>query len=101
MMNQSQMLSVVVDEASRDDVIDLLMTMDDISGFTLSTVNGFSREHSQYDIAEQVAGYRQLFRIDILHDVHQCEGLLTGMRDLKAASSIRYWVTPVIETGKL
>ena len=98
---EQQLLSLVFDGASKDDLIDLLMGLEQVSGFTLSEVSGFSHEHAQYDIAEQVAGYRQLYRIDVLHNPEQLNVLLQALKGLGTANGIRYWVTPVLEAGKL
>lgn len=100
-MNEQQILSLVFDEASKDDLVDLLMSTEEVSGFTMSNVSGFSREHSQYDVAEQVAGYRQLFRIDVLHQAQQLNVLLQALKGLGTANAIRYWVTPILDSGRL
>lgn len=100
-MIKQQVLNLVFNQTSKDDVVDLLMGMNDITGFTLSNISGFSQEHSQYDIEEQVAGYRQLCKAEIMHNIPQLPELLATLKELKTNNGIRYWVTPIFESGKL
>ena len=61
-MDDRQLLVMMVPGDLRDDVIDSLISGEGISGFNMTTIAGYSREHSQYDLREQVEGYRQLFK---------------------------------------
>lgn len=100
-MSQQQILTLIVDAASHDDLVDTLMGLESITGFTQSSVNGFSHAHAQFDIAEQVAGHRELFRFDVQHEAPQLERLLATIKELRTANGIHYWVTPVLASGKL
>lgn len=85
----------------RDDVVDCLTACDGISGFNMTTMAGFSKEHSQYDVREQVEGYRQLFKFEVMHSSTQQPSLLAALRPVCSSANIRYWVVPVLEQGHL
>jgi hypothetical protein len=98
-MSDHQLLIVVVPVDIKDDVVDTLIGLEDISGFNLETIAGYSREHSQFNIREQVEGYRQLFRFEIMHKSDQQERLISSLRPVCAGPHLRYWIVPIVEQG--
>ncbi|MCB1704431.1 MAG: DUF3240 family protein [Halioglobus sp.] len=100
-MSEQQLLSIVVPNDLRDDVVDVLAACDLVSGFSMSAMAGYSREHSQYDVREQVEGYRALCQFEVLHQRVDQDGLLACLRQAFTATAIRYWITPVLEHGHL
>jgi hypothetical protein len=85
----------------RDDVVDALIRCVGISGFNMTSMAGYSKEHSQYDLREQVQGHRQLFKFEVLHERHQQDNLLAALRPAAAAGHVRYWTVPVNGHGHL
>jgi hypothetical protein len=100
-MHNSQLLVVMVPEDMRDDIIDVLIGCVGISGFNMQSIAGYSREHSQYDLREQVQGHRQLCKFEVLHEPEQQAQLLAALRPASSATHIRYWILPVMEEGRL
>ena len=98
-MPEHQLLIVVVPVDIKDDVVDTLIGLEDISGFNLETIAGYSREHSQFSIREQVEGYRQLFRFEIMHRSDQQDRLISSLRPVCAGPHLRYWIVPIVEQG--
>lgn len=96
-----QLLIVMVADAIREDMIDALIQCDSIGGFSQYEINGYSREHSQYDLSEQVAGYRKLCRFEIQHNAALEAELLALVRAVCSASHARYWVVPILHGGQL
>ncbi|TGD74843.1 DUF3240 domain-containing protein [Mangrovimicrobium sediminis] len=96
-----QVLVAIVSEGIRDDLIDALIELPEISGFNLQAIDGYSREHSQYDLREQVAGYRRLCRVEVMHAEEHQAALLARLNTVSAASPIRYWITPLLGCGHL
>lgn len=96
-----QLLIIIVSATVRDDLIDTLITYEGISGFNLQEINGFSREHSKYSLSEQVAGYRKLFRFEVMHDRDQEAQLLSQLGKVCGASHARYWIMPLSRSGQL
>ncbi len=74
----STMLLIVLAPAGRrDDLVDALMGNDHVSGFTLSPALGYSREHSHFSLGEQVAGYRDYSRFEVLFEADEQESCST------------------------
>lgn len=101
MANNQQMFTLILDQAIKDDAVDIAMSQDQISGFTLSDAYGFSHQHVQYDVKEQVEGYRHLYRLDVIHSAEQLDQLLKAFKQLNARFKLKYWVTPVLSSGEL
>ncbi|MGQ8365128.1 DUF3240 family protein [Glaciecola sp. 1036] len=97
--NHSSILTLFFSKNLYDDLVDCLMSNEDIAGFTINQVQGFSRQHAQYDVAEQVAGYRNLYSVDILISNEQLEKTLNAFSEIGSDHPLRYWVTPVTESG--
>ena len=100
-MDEQQMLVMMVPAGLGDDIVDTLIGIDGISGFNMTTIAGYSREHSQYDLREQVEGYRQFFKFEVMHRRDQRETLLGRLRPVCESANIRYWVLPVLEQGHI
>ena len=94
-------LVAIVPEDLKDKVVDTLMGESFISGFSLSKIQGFSKEHSHYNIKEQVEGYRDFFRFEILHQAFTSDKLRQLLSKTNNNKRIRYWILPLIETGVL
>ncbi len=96
------MLLVLLAPADRrDDLVDALMGNDHVSGFTLSPALGYSREHSHFSLGDQVAGYRDYSRFEVLFEVDQKAAVLESLRRASGNERLRYWIMPVPETGHL
>ncbi|WP_162846031.1 DUF3240 family protein [Seongchinamella sediminis] len=96
-----QILVAVIPENLRDDVVDALIEMPQISGFGMQVIEGYSREHSQYDLREQVAGHRRMYRLEVMHTQAQEAELLDALQSSCTANPVRYWITPVLGWGHL
>jgi predicted metal-dependent hydrolase len=99
-MNE-QVLVAMFSAGIRDHLIDALIGLPEISGFSMETIDGYSREHSQYDLREQVAGFRRLCRVEVLHSREHEAVLLEALRQVCSGSPIRYWITPLLSAGHL
>ena len=100
-MDSPQLLVLMVPGDIRDDVVDTLMACDGISGFNMLPMAGYSKEHSQYDLREQVEGHRKLFQFEVMHDPEQEASLLAALRVVCATANIRYWILPLLSQGHL
>lgn len=95
------MLVAIVPEDLKDKVVDTLMGETSISGFSLAKIQGFSKEHSHYNIREQVEGYRDFFRFEVLHQASTSKQLCELISKTNNDKRIRYWILPLIEAGAL
>ena len=100
-MDDRQLLIMMVPADIRDDVVDALIGCDTISGFNMTTIAGYSREHSQYDLREQVEGYRQFFKFEVMHPAARQAALMDALRPACAVAGVRYWIVPLREQGHL
>lgn len=95
------MLVAIVPEALKDKVVDTLMAESFLSGFSLAKIQGFSKAHSQYNVREQVEGYRDFYRFEVLHQASSSAQLCQILSKTNSDKKIRYWILPLIETGVL
>lgn len=100
-MSDLQLMVILVPWRLHGDVVDALMGFHDISGFSSVEIAGFSREHSHFDVAEQVDGARRFSRFEILHAPAQREAILAAIEPLVGREHVRYWVVELVETGRL
>lgn len=100
-MPDTRLLVLLAPAERRDGLVDALMESAEISGFTLTPALGFSREHSDFSLREQVAGYRDYSRFEILLEADQQERVLEALREAAGNERLRYWITAVPQTGHL
>ena len=93
------MLVLVAPGEIRDDLVDALMSCDLVSGFNMGQIAGFSREHSRFNLREQVVGYRDLFRFEIVHRSDDREALMSALAPVCERSHCRYWLLPLLHEG--
>lgn len=100
MQVDNQALIIIAPREIKDDLVDDLMQLDIISGFSLTVIDGYSREHSHYSVDEQVEGYRRFFRFEILHRTTQEQQILEALKQTCGPANIRYWLQPVSKVGR-
>lgn len=98
-MSSDVLMTAFVDKALEMDLVDCLIECDFVSGFTLSNVNGFSREHAKLDQAERVAGCRMMIKAEVIHDTANTQRLLQLLADLNGRFPIRYTITSLLQHG--
>ncbi|WP_439101402.1 DUF3240 family protein [Congregibacter sp.] len=98
-MNGDALLVLLVPQPRRDDVVDALMSMEAVSGFSVTDAAGFSRAHSQLNRRELVQGYGDYERFEVLCDEETRRDLFQALKDVAGRDHFRYWVMPVLEDG--
>jgi hypothetical protein len=83
----------------KDKIVDLLMTMEQLSGFNLKVINGYSKEHSCFNITEQVAGYREFIQFEVLLEAKEKNALITHLMPVCQPAKLKYWFLPTIASG--
>ncbi|MCM2527025.1 DUF3240 family protein [Shewanella algae] len=94
-----QLLVLIVQHNLKDDVVDTLMSLDYLSGFSLINICGFSREHSHFNLKEQVEGYREFYKFEVMHPQESQQALLQTLAEVCRHS--RYWIVPIATDGVL
>jgi hypothetical protein len=100
-MDSLQVLVLIVPVALQDDVVDALIGLPAVSGFTLSDAAGYSSEHSQFNLSEQVEGSRKFSRLEVVHEPLIFEELCAALEQAFGGQAVRYWLSPVLEQGHL
>ncbi len=100
-MSQEQLLVLVVANELKERIVDALIELDEISGFSLSNIEGYSREHHQLSVAEQVAGHRGMARFEVIHERALERALLAALKTACALGEARYWIIPLAVSGRL
>ena len=81
-MSTEQLLVLIAQNDIKDDIVDTLIELEFLSGFSLGNICGFSREHSHFNIKEQVEGYREVCKFEIMHPGAQQAALLVPLEML-------------------
>lgn len=95
--NDMLILVAMVPENMKDVLVDALIAQKQLSGFSLSKIQGYSAANSHFNIQEQVEGYKDLYRFEIMHEAGFSEHLLTIVKSLFHTGNLRYWVTPTLQ----
>lgn len=96
-----QLLVLIVQHNLKDDVVDTLMSLDYLSGFSLINICGFSREHSHFNLKEQVEGYREFYKFEVMHPQESQQALLQTLAEVCRHNPYRYWIVPIATDGVL
>ncbi|MDX5406476.1 MAG: DUF3240 family protein [Chromatiaceae bacterium] len=104
-MTDLEMLHVFFPLDLRDAVVDALLELDELSGFSIVPIDGHSRDNSQLDKLEQVVGYRRMFRLEIIAGTELRQRVIALLRECRSCrpgdKGIRYYVTAVLDSGHI
>ncbi|GGO63483.1 DUF3240 family protein [Bowmanella pacifica] len=101
MSEDNVLLSILLPLKAKEEVVDRLMSLDWLSGFTIRSIEGHSREHANLSIREQVQGYKQLVQFDIMLQESGLSSVFEQLTGVLQPGSMRYWVVPVRATGRI
>jgi nitrogen regulatory protein P-II 1 len=101
-----KVLTLIVRETAAQDLVDLLLCDEQISGFTTFSGEGHScstRENPFENDADRVLGYVPRVKVEILLEDEAVEHVLDRLRQCEScvAGQGIWWVTPVTDSGKL
>lgn len=99
--NTFQLLVVIVPEEIKDNLVDALIGTEVMTGFSLSKIQGYSRENHHYNIQEQVEGYRDFYRFELLHQQADYAELISHIKEVSPNGNLRYWCVPVFDAGSI
>ena len=98
-MTEELIFTLNVPTSLKDEIVDRLISLASITGFNLTKMSGYSKEHSLYDISEQVEGYRTFYQFEVLIASDEVNNLKNSLNPICQPAKLRYWITPVIENG--
>lgn len=83
-----------------EDLVDYLLELDCVNGFTSLPVRGHGRHGLGLSLAEQVSGRRQRLRVEILLHAGDVDTVLAGMATA-VGRDITWWTQPVTRNGRI
>lgn len=98
-MHEQVIFTLNVPTELKDEVVDILIGLPNITGFNLKTMQGYSKEHSLFDISEQVEGYRSYFQFEVLITLTDVERLKQSLKPACQSAKLKYWLTSVLDSG--
>jgi hypothetical protein len=101
MTERKILLTCMVPDNLKDDAIDFFLSSEGQTGFNMIPMMGFSKEHSQFDLVEQVQGYRSFVQFQVMLERCQWSMFKTELSAALSNSDIRYWLTYLDEEGHL
>lgn len=93
------MLILNINPELEEDLVDYLLQLDYVSGFTSFQVRGHGR-HSVMSLAEQVSGRRKRTQIEIVLQEADVPEVLQGLES-NVGRDITYWQQPVSNYGRI
>lgn len=99
MTSPQVLFTLISPKELKDDIVDELMAMPELTGFNLKKISGYSKEHNSFNTTEQVEGYRELYQFEVLINQAEQEALMSVLRPICQSMHLRYWLIPVIENG--
>ncbi len=95
-------LSLVCHKALEERLVDHLLDHPQwVDGFSVSQIDGHSLKEHLPTMLEQVRGRSQRIEIRCVMNLQDAQALLAHLKSQEANSEIAYWITPVIDYGRL
>jgi len=94
------LLRLNVPPGLEEDMVDLLLSSDDISGYQSYTTRGHGRVGAM-TVAEQVAGRRNRVQFEIVLNENVLDATLHRLKEAFPIKDVIYWVMPVLKSGRL
>ena len=93
-----RLLVLNIDPKLEEDLVDFLLSFDDLNGFTSFTTNGHG-EHSQFSLAEQVAGRQKRIQFQVIANQEVFDHLLPQLRE-QVGANIFYWLQDIYNVNR-
>lgn len=85
-----------------DELIEQFLSHPDwAEGFTLLKAEGYSRHHETLSTPELVRGRAERMAVKIVLEADKAQTLLAYLKSRFPKRDVAYWLTPVIEFGRL
>jgi hypothetical protein len=95
-------LTLVCHKSLEERLIDHLLEHPEwVGGFSASQIEGHSLKEHLPSMMEQVRGRSQRIEIRCIMNLLDARALVAHLKQLEANSEIAYWISPVIEYGRL
>lgn len=95
----NKLLKLYFNCEQKADLTDCLIQLDVISGFTLYSIDGFSRNHQRFDIDEQIRGARRMLMAEIICSEDDIAHIREALSNLYFSDPIRYVIQSIESIG--
>jgi hypothetical protein len=96
--NQTILLVLNIIPELEEDLVDYLLSLDRLSGFTSYATHGHGEQ--EMTITEEVLGRRKRMQFEIIIDVNDANTLLDGLQE-NVGTGIHYWQLPLVTSGRI
>lgn len=100
-MPADYLINLTVSPAIEEVLIDWLLKSETHAGFTSFKVNGHSSSEEGLSLSEQVAGMKKQIRFQIHLPEAGLNPFISQLKTDFKGVGIHYWVSPVIESGRI
>ena len=98
-MNQFVLLTLIAPPNLEEPLMDWLLEFE--YGFSSFPVNGHSSHPEDLTLAEQVSGRKKQIRFEMHLPEARWRPLIERLRRDFAGAGIHYWISPVVERGRV
>ncbi|MBY6062726.1 DUF3240 family protein [Pseudidiomarina sediminum] len=97
----TKLMKLYFSQAQKADVVDCLLQVDSISGFSIYAIEGYSRSHERYDLVEQISGARRMLTAEIICTDAAVPALQNALAQLHFSDPLRYTLVAIEANGHL
>ncbi len=95
-------LTLVCHKSMEERLVDHLLEHPEwASGFSVSQIEGHSQKENLPSVLERVRGRSQRIEIRCVMNREDAQALIAHLKTAERNPEIAYWITPVIEFGRL
>lgn len=102
-MNQMEtvLLSIILNPALEESLIDWLLGRNDVSGFSTSPINGHGSHAGTMNMSEQVTGRKQQIIVQVQTSRVIADSIIEDLKRDYGDTGIHYWLVPVLDADHL
>lgn len=100
-MSEQSLLMVVASPSVEETLVDWLLENTDISGFSTHRIDGHGSRQAELSLAEQVVGRQRKVMFHVHGDLPVIEALTGELKDRFRGAGLHYWLTPVLDAGRI
>lgn len=101
MTHDTYLITINVNPALEEAMVDCLLTFETAQGFSSLAVNAHDHRNQGLSVAEQVTGRQRKIRFQMYIDKNDVSSFLTKIKANFAGTGLHYWVVPVLEHGEI
>ena len=94
-------LTLLCPPQAEERLLDLLLMLPNTTDFTSTPTAAHGLTHENMDQTEQVLGRARATEVEVIFAADDKAALLDALRQQFVGAGLRYWITPVIESGEI